>query len=262
MTQAAPAYVPPFTVSLWVIAPFGVALAVLLFGITMARVATLPVAGKAGIAIAVMASVVAVMSGGIILVQGAAYLLTYYSRPFFESKWVAIAAFVLGLLLFWLRSRRLYLYAAIELAGAMAAILVCALSTYGTASQRASALLGAVYFLIRGLDNADKGKLLEQVRANVGALIAIVAFFAIIGAAVAWGRSYREDVRATRFSAPVSPERCGDTLVFCNAGAWREHWRLRTLTPAQRAQAEQRRIKAVENWDWKRRLAYQMYGPF
>lgn len=106
-------------------------------------------------------------------------IVAFYLPALFASPWSAVAAAIVGLLLFWLRKKNLGFYGAIEIVGAGVTLVVVAFNSYGSTAQRASALLGAIYFLIRGLDNAEKGELLSKIRVWVarGAIKSIIAAF-------------------------------------------------------------------------------------
>ena len=94
--------------------------------------------------------------------------IEFYIPPFFMSGYAALAAIPIGIALFELRRRQRGIYGALEVLGAAIAIVVTAGAQYATWSQRAIALLGAIYFVVRGLDNANEGKLIEKLSPPLG----------------------------------------------------------------------------------------------
>jgi len=172
----------------------------------------------------------------------------YYLPVAFNSSWAALVAMLLGIGLFAIRKNALAWYAAVEIVGAAATLIVCAASSYGSSSQRAAALVGGIYFLIRGLDNADRGDLLNKLKelqvrvpptAVVGATFLLTALFAPTFMEV--GRAPPTPpflAGAYGDRVPVSPLKCGSSFVVCDEAAWRERERLLHATPAERAEAE------------------------
>lgn len=162
-------------------------------------------------------------------------LVEFYLPALFDSTWAAVAAMIVGLLLFWLRKAKPARYAALEILGALATMTVCGSSQYGTPYQRGTALLAATYFLIRGLDNADKGNLLGRLATRARtlaaldrrrlALIALVFIMFPIGLAASIASKkglsppYLDTARGG--GIPVSALECGDLWVVCDEAAWR-----------------------------------------
>ena len=174
----------------------------------------------------------------------------FYVPALFNSPFAALAALVLGYWLYRLRAKYLHLYAALELVGAVATITICAITPYGSSYARAAALLTAIYFLVRGMDNAEKGKLFRRLRVckrKVGSRnLVIWAVLMSFGLALGvWSDSQDRDVAAPYRSkegggrTPVSALECGGFFIVCDEAAWRERDRLMNGTPADRARAEQ-----------------------
>jgi len=174
----------------------------------------------------------------------------YYVPAIFASGWAAVAAILLALALYMLRRSYLGAYGAVEIIGALATIFVCASTNYGSPFERGAALAGAVYFLVRGLDNAEKGDFW------IGAFAKIRRFRPSPSLVVAWCTitlmvclmfytesrqtvepPYMVDIRGGD-RTPVSPMMCGRLYIECDAAAWREHRRLKLGTQAQRDAAE------------------------
>jgi len=173
--------------------------------------------------------------------------LYFYLPALFDSAWAALAAFVIGIGLFVLRKRQLAIYAGLEIGGAFLTIAVCALTQYGSSYQRAIALMTAIYFLIRGLDNADKGDLYSKLKVHFKRMKRrekFVAFIMGIGLIIGTGTSiYSEILVAPPYMSsprgvfPVSVMECGGLFIVCDEKAWREHKRLQTGTIEDRRQA-------------------------
>lgn len=175
-------------------------------------------------------------------------ILFFYAPEVFASRWVSIFALIAGIILFELRKRRLDLYGALEILGAVAAIVVCATNSTGTPSQRAMALITATYFLVRGLDNAERGQLkttlrlaYPSIRRGLLMLLGGAMFMAIVVAG-SWGRN--SDVKPPYMSnhdgsvIPLSPMWCGGAFVICDESAWRERSRLMQGPESGRKAAE------------------------
>jgi len=172
---------------------------------------------------------------------------TFYLPVFFASPWAALGVVLLGGGLYWIRSKWLQFYAALEIIGAIATSVVCAFTNYGSPLARAVALLTATYFLVRGLDNAEKGKLfpkLRQLARRAGWQGVIIA--ALVIPFVVMMRFFNPDAdipppfMSSKEGArmPVSPMRCGQLLITCDEAAWRQRERLLRGTPEDRARAE------------------------
>jgi len=173
----------------------------------------------------------------------------FYVPVVFASGWAALAAGVVGVVLFFLRRVALWVYATIEVSGAIVTLLICGISTYGSPYQRGSALVGAIYFLIRGLDNAEKANLahivIHRLRAFEYRKIAAAVVVSVAAIFVAMLPKPTDFVAPPYLTSkdglrmPVSPMDCGDLFIVCDEAAWRERDRLVKGTAADRAKAEQ-----------------------
>lgn len=161
----------------------------------------------------------------------------FYLPIWFYSPWSAAAASIIAIMLYVVRKRAQGIYGLLEIIGAVGTMIVVASTKYGSAASRAAALLGAVYFLIRGLDNADKGNLGPQLagwlrQSGLGSwIVVLLAMASIVLMGWLFALAQRPPVappymmgRFGRF--PVSAMKCGSKLVFCDKAAWREHDRL------------------------------------
>lgn len=171
-------------------------------------------------------------------------LINFYLPTIFLSPWAAVGSFVAGLLLFALRKKYLGIYGIIEVVGAIVTTIICAITVYGSSVERAAALLGATYFLIRGLDNVDKGNVVPTVAAWIeyrryidykGALAVAVGVLAF---AVSTIREedmvqppYLVDIRSGA-RTPVPATMCGRAFIVCDRAAWRESNRLKAASVA------------------------------
>ena len=168
---------------------------------------------------------------------------SFYFPVIFASKWAAIIAAFFGVGLFILRKKWLGLYGALEVIGAIVTICICAFIENGSTFQRASALLGATYFLVRGLDNAEKGGVGEFVWPEIrsllsgnGAKVIVIASFTLsaIGIVVVVNHNsphekiappYIESYTGKRVK--VTPQYCDRIFVICDKKAWDEYRRLK-----------------------------------
>lgn len=185
--------------------------------------------------------------------------IDFYIPVIFNSGWIAPLAGVTGICLFWLRRRRRDLYAALEIGGAVATIIVCAINSYGSSAQRGAALLTATYFLVRGLDNAVEGKLLLSMKnfkdliylnlshgtvrrqRHTKIMLCIALLFGSLAIILPKPDSnilppYMADKNGAR--SPVSPMKCGYMFVVCDKQAWQARDQLLKGTPQDRANAE------------------------
>lgn len=173
--------------------------------------------------------------------------IEFYAPAIFNSPWAAAFAATVGVGLFFLRRNWLGMYGAVEIVGAAATLIICGFTAYGSTFQRASALLGAMYFLVRGMDNAEKGGLLSAIRRSLPKLgwreiLAVVAMTVTVVAALIPDPDgdvmppYMGSRDGTRL--PVSAIECGNLFIVCDEAAWHEHERLVRGSPADRAQAE------------------------
>lgn len=183
----------------------------------------------------------------------------FYMPVIFNSGWIAPLAGVTGICLFWLRRRRRDLYAALEIGGAVATIIVCAINSYGSSAQRGAALLTATYFLVRGLDNAVEGKLLLSMKnfkdlidlnlshgtvrrqRHTKVMLCIALLFVSLAIILPKPDSnisppYMADKNGARL--PVSPIKCGYMFVVCDKQAWQARDQLLKGTPQDRAAAD------------------------
>lgn len=175
-------------------------------------------------------------------------LMTFYVPAVFSSPWAALTAGVLGLGMFALRRSYQGVYGAIEIVGACITLGICGFTDYGSTPQRLIALLGGMYFLVRGLDNADKGGLvpiLKRLHAHLGywSIVNIALILSVVVAVSllpsrydAIGPPYIEGRDGSR--VPVSAIKCGDLFIICDESAWREHARLLRATRSERGRAE------------------------
>ena len=190
------------------------------------------------------------MSSGITLVD-------FYLPALFASPWAAAGALLIALALFGLRKAHLGVYGGLEIAGACVTLAICGFTSYGSALQRAAALLGAVYFFVRGLDNADKGDLIGVLRrvSSHRRTWYLAATFVAVAIVVVLPRPPVRPPFMANFDGtelPVSAVSCGDLFIVCDEAAWREHQRLLVATNAERASAE---VQAEKRADvlWRRR---------
>lgn len=198
-----------------------------------------------------------------LLVSSFATFVDFYLPVFFASPWAAAGVAVAGVGLYWLRSRWLHVYAALEIAGAIATSVICAFTSYGSPLARGAALLTATYFLVRGLDNAEKGKLFPRIRLYArrtgwrGALM--LALVLPVALMPLYLTNPDADVAPPFLSSkegariPVSPMRCGSTLITCDEAAWRERERLINGTPEDRARAEADADRRLQEHEARRR---------
>lgn len=174
--------------------------------------------------------------------------IDFYIPAIYASPWVGVLAVGLGLALFIVRKKWLGVYGAIEILGALVTILICGLTDYGSAFERGAALLGATYFLVRGLDNADKGDLMSMVSYAIGrwrmkllippAMAALTVGFVILpGPDNAIEPPFLEGKGGERL--PVSPMMCGAPFIICDQKAWFEKKRLSSGSDTDRAAARQ-----------------------
>lgn len=248
MTHDMTVLLPPLQPPGWVIAV--AAISIILF---MFSAGTLIAGGSSSRAAPTAERFVGISIMGLLLALTGAFfssgqtLLTVYLPVLFLSPWAAVAAGVLGLILFQVRKKALHVYAVLELAGACLALATSAFSDAGTAGTRGAALLGAMYFLIRGLDNADRGKLVEKAKKRFADMparrrwtIGVVGVFSILmfSAVALWAPRYTPPYMIGRFPLPVSAMRCGEVMVVCDAAAWRQRERLDRGSDADRAAAE------------------------
>jgi hypothetical protein len=181
---------------------------------------------------------------------------TFYIPALFASPWIAVAATLLGLALWAIRRVWLGAYGGLEVIAALVTIAICAFSQYGSDFQRGIALLGAIYFLVRGLDNAEKGHLLADLRrapkrvwkiGGAGALgAAVLTAFAILLPGPSIEPPYLES--AYGGVMPVSATDCGRPFVVCDRAAWIENRRLRTASNTERALAEREATRRYERF--------------
>lgn len=75
---------------------------------------------------------------------------------FISQRWLIVPLAAVGVLFYWLRGRFPLAYGLIEIYAALATMWV-AIATEADLGTRVLALLGAVYIMVRGLDNLDKG---------------------------------------------------------------------------------------------------------
>ncbi|GAA0300097.1 hypothetical protein GCM10009087_07420 [Sphingomonas oligophenolica] len=190
---------------------------------------------------------------GVLMLLGTSGLtfVEFYLPAIFASPWAALLAGLIAICLFALRKISPATYGAIEIAGAIGTLTVLGFSSFGSPFQRGISLITAAYFLIRGLDNAEKGLLHRRFLTSLrklsdwrkaAPLVLIVAFIPLI----AWLSANN------RFAAikppflggkggerlPVSAIECGEPFIVCDESAWRQHERLENGTAADRAQAE------------------------
>ncbi len=176
----------------------------------------------------------------------------FYLPALFYSRWIALVSFALAIVLFFIRKHAKWLYALIEISGACLALYVSAIPSAIPVTQRAVTLVGAIYFLIRGLDNAEQGRLPQKLgeairlfpRHYVRLLTAAVVAGLVITVGIA-SRNRFADVKPPYRSLvkspmpiPVSPLECGQLWVVCDEGSWRERDRLLAGSAAERAAAE------------------------
>lgn len=172
----------------------------------------------------------------------------FYAPAIFESPWIAPIAIALGLALFGIRKFWLGAYGAIEILGALATVVVCALTQYGSTFERGAALLGAIYFLVRGLDNAEKGNLASMIVSNVrqnafpallipATLIIAMAFLVVMPEGDGnIPPPYLGGARGER--VPVSPIQCGGIWIVCDRASWELKEQLLNGTQEERDAAE------------------------
>lgn len=176
----------------------------------------------------------------------------FYVPAIFMSPWAAVAAIMIAIPLFILRKYHLGTYGLFEIVGALATIFVCASVKQDDVFQRGAALTAAVYFLIRGLDNADKAKLPSKLaelaslvwkimckKRRIAKLLGYVALMALAiyipSLAPRYDPPYFYGPK-TGFR-PASPLECGRWSVVCDEKAWREHDRLMKASEGEREQS-------------------------
>ena len=222
------------------------------------------------------------VAGGFLLFFAAAHALAFsggvfiafYASPLFRSPWIALVALVVGLALFALRRFQQGLYGGLEILGSIATIIVCASTPYGSDFERAAALLGAIYFFVRGLDNADKGEL-KRLVANLYRLVGAKKAMLFAGFCVAVGGIFavaalrRDDgipppyiESYTGERLPIHPLWCHRVYSVCDQKSWEDWSRLRRAPPEELAranadfEARERKIRAERFPSTKRPLGY------
>lgn len=157
-------------------------------------------------------------------------LVLFYFPALFASPFMGAAAIPLAIALFILREKRLALYGLLEIAGACATVLYTGIVQQPTAGARAAAILGAMYFVVRGLDNAKKGLLWSQLKglfkthgiyaATAGMFMVAASFTFVV--LIASGRvPVPFALGWWGIPKPVSPEECGGFLVVCDTASWK-----------------------------------------
>lgn len=176
----------------------------------------------------------------------------YYLPALYHSQWLGAAVAVLAVFLYFVRKRARWFYAVLEIAGAAAAIYVTTAPSNLPFVQRVVAIVGAIYFLIRGLDNADQGGLWKMLRSRSLELRVIIPVISIAGAAatiIFYGADSSQKnphpfpdppfaLYADKLMRPVSAARCGEPFVTCSEENWRERTRLLAGTEKDRDAAE------------------------
>lgn len=202
-------------------------------------------------------------------VGAAQTIVDFYLPALFRSHLVGIAAVTVAVILYLVRKNARWLYALIEIAGAILAINVAAIPSGISFSQRAVTVVGAIYFLVRGLDNAEQGMLwakLWEARhflpKNIGRQGAIVAVVVAVLGIGAVSRSRLADVAPPYMTSaekpdkmPVSPMECGELFVTCDERSWHRRARLIHGTDLERTDARidaERRWKAIHNSDLRK----------
>ena len=249
-------YLPPLTPPTWVIVLGACVLSSFIASVIISRFFSTPNTkqiSKLALAAGLYGSVALFFS--LIMSSGSTFF-SFYVPALFESPWAAPFAIFAGLILFAIRKFRLELYSFVEIIGALLTIAVVASTSYGTAFQRGAALITSIYFLIRGLDNADKsdlqGKIKIWFQKNSWGEILSRGGAAIIMVAVLIGSfnlkplvapPYMSSVKSS--DLPVSALECGEIFIVCDENAWRERERLLKATPEERARSyKEARIRA------------------
>jgi hypothetical protein len=236
-------FLPPLTFSTEVIVPLAIGVGLIVVALCAKRLGkTSPVqtglieVGGISIALAIL----------LWITTAVPIVSAFYVPALFASPWIGLAATLLGLALWGIRRVWLGAYGGLEVIAAMVTIAICAFSEYVSGFQRGIALLGAIYFLVRGLDNVEKGELLTDLRrvpkrvwkyiatAALGA--AIVTAFATLLPGPGIEPPYLEGVHGGVL--PASATDCGRPFVVCDTAAWIENRRLRAATHAERVLAE------------------------
>lgn len=98
--------------------------------------------------------------GAVLALAHLLYRLSLSLQPVAEwalsKPWMAAPLVAVSILFFWLRSRFLTLYGLLELAVAIAALLVTINSAAALGTKLIS-VIGAIYVIVRGLENVTKG---------------------------------------------------------------------------------------------------------
>ena len=200
-----------------------------------------------------------------LLESSGATFLQFYAPMIFSSTWIALVAGILAMLLFAIRKISLGTYAAIEISGAVSTLIVVGANSFGSATQRASALLTAIYFLIRGLDNAEKAMLhlaigrayldwkSRPLKYKLTAAVPLLAPSVLLlpNPDRSIVPPYASGIHGGRL--PVSAIHCGSPIVFCDEAAWHEHERLLRGSAEDRARAELEAEKRGREQDQNRR---------
>ena len=154
-------FLPPLTFSAEVIVPFAIGISLIAVAFCARRLGKMSALQPGLVNVGGFLIALAIL---LWLTTAVPLVWTFYVPALFASPWIGIAAALLGLALWAIRRVWLGAYGGLEIIAAIATIAICALSHYGSGFQRGIALLGAIYFLVRGLDNAEKGRLLADLR--------------------------------------------------------------------------------------------------
>lgn len=173
--------------------------------------------------------------------------MMFYIPAFFNSPLAAVFAIGAGFGLYWLKKNRLHLYAAAEIIGAGGTLIACVFTPYGSPLARTAALVAGIYFLVRGLENAEKSELWSKLRQRLRNLerpdwlIMAVGLATMVNAILPRPEVIDPPYMANKDGSqtPVSPLDCGGFFIVCDEAAWRERDRLLRSTPADRARSEQ-----------------------
>lgn len=179
-------------------------------------------------------------------------MYNFYLPALYHSQWLGLVVACIAITLYFLRKEARWFYALLEIIGASLAIYVTTIPSDLPFAQRAVAIVGAVYFLIRGLDNADQGKLWKKIWTTFATsprLAVVVILFSALGTAAGMfvEKSDRlqhpmPDLPAGAYThdlwRPVSAIKCGQPFVSCSKENWIERERLLAGTPKERATAE------------------------
>lgn len=184
----------------------------------------------------------------LLLTSGLTFI-DFYLPAIFASPWAALLAGFVAICLFALRKVSLATYGAIEIAGATVTLAVLGFSSFGSPFQRGISLLTAAYFLIRGLENAEKGHLHHHLLSSLRSLrrpsnwrqiyilcIPLAVWLSATGPSSAIKPPFLEDRFGQRL--PVSAIKCGQPFIKCDESAWRQHEQLANGTAADRAKSE------------------------